>query len=223
MKKGTLNSKDKNNLIMAGVLVGMIALAVIFFNISRMLPIIYMFIGVEAIEILYAIPQVCKNYYKVFGSDAGAACWIPYYNVISVFKKPVAIAAIIAPIVTAIVGYLAMGPMFWATKGTINLFSEIQYRAYGWFVVCFVLWNVIVGIGYVQVIKAVNDLRADFMQTASSKAALADYILALLPLARCYSLLNLVNTLHFMINAGFEYGKDYSELELQEETEMEEE
>ena len=52
MTSGSLNSKDKNNLIMAAVLVSMVAMAVIFFKLSRMLPLLYMAVGIIAFEIL---------------------------------------------------------------------------------------------------------------------------------------------------------------------------
>ena len=82
MTSGSLNSKDKNNLIMAAVLVSMVAMAVIFFKLSRMLPLLYMAVGIIAFEIFYVIPAFCDKFYKQYGIDAGSTKWIPINKVI---------------------------------------------------------------------------------------------------------------------------------------------
>ena len=214
-----LNSKDKNSIIMACVLIALIVLSVVFFKLSRSLPMIYIIIGVEAFEIFYVIPSVCKTYYKLYGMDGSGICWIPYANVFSIFSKPCAIASIIMLVITLIVGFLALGPMFWVTMENLSFVAELQYRAYGWFIVCIIVWSIVIGIGYSQVMRTVNSMRAEFLQAETSKAEFVNYALSLLPIGRCYTLFNLLNSMHFLINAGYEYGKDYTQLDLQESLE----
>lgn len=212
-----LNTKDKNNIIIAVVLITLIGLSVLFFNLSRALPMIYMLVGIEIFEIGYIIPKVCKLYYQLYGMDGSKICWIPYANVFSIFNKPCAIVSIAMLVITLIIGFLAFGPMFWTTQGNLQFFADLQYRAYGWFILSLIIWSIVIGVGYAQVMRSVNDMRAEFMQTQTSKAEFINYALSLIPVGRCYTLFNLLNSMQFLINAGYEYGKDYSQLVLQEE------
>lgn len=217
MTSGSLNSKDKNNLIMAAVLVSMVAMAVIFFKLSRMLPLLYMAVGIIAFEIFYVIPAFCDKFYKLYGIDAGSTKWIPFYNVISVFNKPMAIACMALFILTIISGYLAIGPMFWVTIKNIGTFTDVQTRALGWFIIFLLLWSFSIGIGYASAIKSINDMKSDFLNCSIPKSEVANYFLVLFPFIRCFALFNAVNTANVLLKAGFEYGKDYTALLLDEE------
>lgn len=217
MSKGNLNSKDKNNLIMAGVLVFLIALIAVFFNVSRAIPFIYMIVAIEAFEILYVIPNVCGNFYKLYGMDCGATKFIPYYNVIAIFDKVLAILTVVVTIITAILWYLAVGPMFWVTAKNLSFFTDVQNAALGWAILATIIWSFVIGIGYLQIIKSVNGMKEDFFNGVTSKAEVANYVLVLLPIIRCYALFNLLNNMKLLINSGYEYGKDYNELNLEEE------
>lgn len=221
MKRGAINSKDKNNLIIAIVLVTMIVLAVVFFTMSRALPMIYMLIGVEAIEILYVIPSLCEKYYQLYGVNLGLSKWIPGYNMLSIFSKPLAIATVIAVVITLIIAFFAFAPMFWTTANNIAFFADVQYRAFGWFIVALIALSVVVGIGFSQVLHKVNDMKLEFIHGVSSKAEFANYVLLQFPLIRCYSLFNILNSINTLISSGYEYGKDYTEMSLTEETDEE--
>lgn len=216
MGHSSLNTKDKNNILMAVVLVAMIALAAVFFNLSRALPMLYMAIAIEAFEILYVIPKVCDDYYKLYGMSAGTTKWIPYYNVFAIFSKPIAIACIVMPIITFVFGYLSVGPMFWVTLSNISTFTDLQSRALGWFIVSCLAWSIVVGAGYISIIKSVNSMKAEFYQSYVSKAEFTNYALVLFPIARCFVLFNLVNSMQVLISSGYENGKDYSTLEIEE-------
>lgn len=217
MSKGNLNSKDKNNLIMAGVLVFLIALIAVFFNVSRAIPFIYMIVAIEAFEILYVIPNVCSNFYKLYGMDCGATKFIPYYNVIAIFDKVLAILTVVVTIIMAMLWYLAVGPMFWVTAKNLSFFTDVQNAALGWAILATIIWSFVIGIGYLQIIKSVNGMKEDFFNGVTSKAEVANYVLVLLPIIRCYALFNLLNNMKLLISSGYEYGKDYNELNLEEE------
>lgn len=217
MSKGTLNSKDKNNLIMAGVLVFLIALIAVFFNVSRAVPFVYMIMAIEAFEILYVIPNICGNFYKIYGMDCGATKFIPYYNIIAIFNKVFAILSVIALVVVAVLWYLAVGPMFWVTIKNFSFFTDVQYSALGWAILATIVWSFIVGIGYLQIIKSVNSMKEEFFNGVTSKAEVANYVLVLFPIIRCYALFNLLHNMKLLISYGYEYGKDYNELKLEEE------
>lgn len=217
MGNSSLNSKDKNNIIMAFVLVVLIALAAVFFTLSRALPMLYMAIAIEVFEIAYVIPKVCDNYYKLYGMDAGTTKWIPYYNVFAIFSRPVAILCIALPVIVFVLGYLSVGPMFWITLNNISAFTDVQSKALGWLIIAILAWSIVVGSGYVSIIKSVNDMKAEFYRSYVSKAEFANYVLVMFPIARCFVLFNLVNSMQVLISAGYENGKDYSTLELEEE------
>lgn len=217
MKHGTMNSKDKNSLITAIALITMIILAVVFFTMSRMLPMIYMLIGVEAIEILYVIPTICEKYYKLYGVDLGASKWIPGYNMLTIFSKPLAIVTVVASVITLIIAFFTFAPLFWTNMSNLDTFADIQYRAFGWFIVALIILSIVVGIGFAQVLHKVNDMKLEFTHGVSSKAEFTNYALLQLPLIRCYALFNILNSINSLLNAGYEFGKDYTETSFTED------
>lgn len=217
MSKSAINSKDKNNLLMSVVLIVLIALSVVFFKLSRALPLIYLACAIEAFEILYVIPQVYDYFYRLYGIKAGAIKFVPYCNVIMIFDKPIAILSIVAAVVTIILTYLAAGPMFWVTLSNIGFFTDVQYRALGWAIVMLLVWSIIVGIGYIRVYKTVISFREELTNSTASVLENAYCLMLLLPILRCFALTNLLNNMKILIQAGYEYGKDYTELELEEE------
>lgn len=212
-----INSSDKINLIITGVLVGSILLSVVFFNLSRRLPLLYLFLILEVVELFYTIPTVTERYFKLYGMNAGKAKWIPYYNVISIFNKPFAVASVIIAAITFVVAFIAFGPMFWVTMKDISVFAELQYRAYGWFVVSLLVWSLVIGAGYISVASAVAEMRAEFVSGNRSKLEFANYAMLLLPVARGFSLQSLLSSMKMLLDNGYEYGKDYTALDLEEE------
>lgn len=217
MSGGVLNTKDKNNLILAAALIAMIVVAAVSFNLSRALPLLYMFAIIEIVELVFTIPSVCGNYYSLFGIHAGAVRFIPFYNVIMVFEKPIAAATVALSAATAVLGYLAIGPMFWVTSDNVDFFSDIQYRSLGWAILAFILLSVVVGIGYISVYRDVLDMKEELTGGTASKAEFANFVLLLLPVARGFVLFNLSHVMKMLLAAGYEYGKDYTELEIEEE------
>lgn len=214
---GGLNSTDKNNLIITMVFITMVALALVFFNLSRTLPMLYMFVGIELFEILYVLPEICGNYYKLYGMDMGMPKWIPYYNVLAICPTPVAICAVVMFVVVVVLAFIAFGPMFWVTAGSLETFVSIQYRAYGWLVVALIVWSVTVGIGYIRVMSDVDNMKAEFTGGFKSKLEFINDVLVLLPVARCFVLFSLLSKMKALLRSGYEYGKDYTELEFEEE------
>lgn len=217
MSNSSLNTKDKNNIIISLVFVGMIALAVAFFVLSRLTPFIFMMVGIIVLELLYVLPQVCDKYYKLFGMEAGFGKYIPYFNALLIFPKVYAIVNVVMPIITVIAWYLAVGPMFWTTLKNLSTFSEVQSTALGVAFILTVIWNFTFGAAFAAVMKDVNERRAEFFNISVPRAELIYYVLTLFPFARCFALFNELNSLNFLIKQGYESGKDYSAIEFEED------
>lgn len=214
---GSVSSSDKNKLILVGTFVALIVMVVIFFNISRMLPLLYLAVFLLAVELIFTMPAVCKEYYALYGSEVGFVRFIPGYNIILVAPKAMAITLIAVTVVTAILAYLAFGPMFWVTASNAVFFANVANSSLGLFILAILILSIVIGVCYSRVYSDVLQMREDFTGGSLSKLEAVYYVMLYVPLLRGFALMNLYNYAKTMTSVGFVVGNQETFEDLEEE------
>lgn len=215
-KNNKISSNDKNSLIMLAVLITLLALAFVFFNVSRSLPLSYLAIFIIVFEI-GMLPVLCKNYYKLHNQEAGVLRFIPYVNMLSMFPKYATLFSLASFVITLLLVVANVVPFYATSIEAMDEVMRLKDNLFSFAILAGLTFNVSLGVGFTSVYKHLLDLKEEYNHGKRSKTELAYFFMLYMPFLRCFALYNMNNVIGVMLSTGYQYGVDYSKLKIEEE------
>lgn len=212
-----LSSKDRNKLIILGVMIVLFALIAVFFNVTRFIPLRWIGIACLAIEFLVLIPVITVRYFKLYGKKAPWTAYVPVLNSIISFPN---VPAIILSVFT-ILAILCAIAAFIPVTVYANLFgqSAMEYPSILMSVLnaMYYFFFFALGIGYCCILHDVRDMSMD---SSGEKMPLLEFVYYPLQFLPVINLLGLVSILNYINRLNLRH---YSAIEIEKDTDLVEE
>lgn len=202
-----LSNKDRDNLIIVGVLIGIVLLVVFFYNTTRFLPLKW--IGVICCVmtcVLFAL--ITKKYLELYRLDAGIATYIPLINCINIFPRSIALllcidmaCCLVSGLITFIPADILMRFMNSHTAmnvGGVSL-SVLYVAVYVMFVV--------LGAGFCSVYHDVRRMLHEATGIKRPKLDFINYPLMFLPVISVLGLSSILSGLSTLQRYGYHEGE----------------
>lgn len=201
-----MSKKDKYKLLVLGAFIGMIALAILFYKGSRILPWYIVISVVLLAEFVYFAPRVCSNYYKLNKITIGFSKWVPLYNELRMMNSSWVNATVITFGVTCVLCALRFVPN--SVIGKIFGFRAGMFWGYNimpFIIIALVVLNIVFGLGLCAVFRNINSMIYEHLHTQSSRLEGIYYFLLLLPLVRICALATMLDKTQILLRTGYGY------------------
>lgn len=211
-----MRTRDKNNLIIAGALIGVLVVIACFWFGTRTLPLILIAGAALLLEILYVMPSVCRLYYDWYEEDT-AWSMIPYMNVIQCMPSGIAILSVILTIAGGICLVFLKLPSavhkIFGENFMIDYAGSVPYYGVALLLIVSVLW----GVGYLRIYR---ETRAE-LQGGGVVSTLSDLLFMItlfVPAIRVIGLISLQSNLKAALSVANSYEDDgeFEELDYEE-------
>ena len=93
--KEKISNRDKNSLLVIGVLIAILTCVFMFFNLTRYIPLKWIAIATMLFEVLYLMPAVCSKYYYVRTGKKPWYCYVPILNIIQLCLNKVTVCLLL--------------------------------------------------------------------------------------------------------------------------------
>lgn len=211
-----LNNKDKDNLIIVGVLVGLVALVVLFYNGTRYLPLKWIGI-ICCILTLVLFALVTKKYLELYKLDAGVATYIPLVNCMNIFPRTIALLLCFDVGIAAVAALLTFIPAgvlttVLDTQTAMNIGDKALSVLY---VAIYVLF-IILGAGFCAVYHDVRRMLVVATGMKRPKTDFVNYPLMFLPVISILGLSSILSALSTLQRYGYHEGEVEEETVLNE-------
>lgn len=211
-----MRSRDKNNLIISGVLIAVLMVVACFWFGTRQLP-LYLIAGVVLlIEVVYVMPSVCKLYYEWYGTETAWA-YVPYMNIIQCMPSAIAISSIALTVLGCLCIVFLKLPSFvhrlFGENFMIDYADVVPYYGVVMLLIVSILW----GIGYIRIYREVKtELQNAGVLSAVSNALFM--VTLLVPAIRVIGLVMLQSDLKAVLNVVYADDDDgeFEELDYEE-------
>ena len=212
----SFRKEDKNNLIILGVMLAMIAFIVICYTGTRYLPLKW--IGIICMAVMFVLmAMINKKYMEVYRFDAGISTYIPFFNAISIFTPVIALAlcavlviAIIALVLTFLPASVLMKVM--STQAAMNFGGKSLSVAYvALYFVFFIL-----GAGYCSIYRDVRRMLYNATGMACPKLECVNYGLMFLPVINVLGMSAILTGLNRLQRYHYHEGVQEDDTELSE-------
>ena len=211
-----LNEKDKNNLIILAVFIGILALVAFFYTSTRYLPLIYIAI-IMGIAMFILFGVIAHKYLGIYKIEHNYTVFVPIWNCLLIFDRPVAlllVANIVISIILAIINFIP-ADIFGNIMG-IQMAYAFCDRIVFVQVLNLVLMFIIIGFGFAIVYKDVRRMLYDITGIARPKLEWVNYPLLFIPLFNVLGLSSIVSAIGLVQRYGYHEGDVNEEEELNE-------
>lgn len=199
-----ISKHDKDSLIIAAAVIGVVTLSVIFCIGTKYIPLFWLGIGVAAFEVFYCMPVIYKKYYKVNGYEAGISAYIPGLNVLQVFSSKFAIAFLINVIAILILGIATFLPIsVYEPILDSHTAMNVAPTLYPLTVFAIIVLNFVLGAGYLSVFMTVRQMLCKLYNSRSYRSDSFSIILLFVPLFRVCGLLAINSCLSRLLLNGY--------------------
>lgn len=199
-----MNRKDRDNMLILGTLLSFIILFLFFNFITKKMYFIVIAGIIMCIQTFVIIPFICKYYYEVNKFEIGLSRFIPFYQELTIFPKPLANilacmwigAAILFMIITLGSKSGLIGTIF-GLEIIVNIEQSFGDILANLLAIIIIVSNFMIGAGFTQVRKDVNRIDIEFSGYVKKRSAveLLYYVLLYIPIMRVVPLCNIWNTL----------------------------
>lgn len=207
-----LSNKDRDNLIIVGVLVGIIFMVVFFYKSTRFLPLKW--IGVICcIMTLVLYAQITKKYLELYRLDAGVGAYVPIFNCINIFPRSIALLVCVDLAVCAVSALITFIPadvlVHIMNSYTAMNIGDVSLSVL--YVAIYVMF-IILGSGFCAVYHDVRRMLHAVTGMKRPKSEFINYPLMFLPVISILGLSSILSGLNTLQRYGYHEG------ELEEET-----
>lgn len=183
-----VNRKDKDQLIIIGVVIAFILISVAFIYGTVMIPVAALATITLLIQCFGVAPAVNQKYYQVNGAEPKATRFVPFLNEVQILSPTLAKATVISVAIAALIALSMYLPVQIRTSiAGIQQGLAWGYNAVVAAILVLVLTDILLGAGLCGVLRNVNLMLQDELEIRMSRVEVVYYFLAFIPCLRiCY-------------------------------------